>query len=72
MLLDRWMGRLGRHPPRLRHGPQREREEVVWGGGGAGINRGMVRGGGGGGLPPNQSESWQFNYKEIKGHSSFN
>lgn len=43
-------------------GPQREREKeegvVVWGE----INGGMVRGG----HPPNQSESWQFNYKEIK------
>ena len=50
-------------------GPQREREEEEGGGGGGGeINGGML----GGGHPPNQSESWQFNYKEIKGHSSFN
>lgn len=39
-------------------GPQLEHEEV--------------RDAGGEGDPPNQSESWHFNYKEIKGHSSFN
>lgn len=57
-------------------GPQRERE--------VGEDRGVcvcmcvcvggingVVSEGRGGLP-NQSESWQFNYKEIKGHSSFN
>lgn len=50
--------------------PQREREEEE----GGEINGGYSGGGGGGGggHPPNQSESWQFNYKEIKGHSSFN
>lgn len=68
MLLDRWMGRLGRHPLRLRQARalnvnvRRRRWE------GGEINGGMVVGG----HPPNQSESWQFNYKEIKGHSSFN
>lgn len=56
MLLDRWMGRLGRIPPRLRQGPCRASK---------GVN-------GKRGLPPSQSERWQFNYKEIRGHSSFN
>lgn len=69
MLLDRWMGRLGRHPLRLRQARAlnvnvRKRRGWRWEGE---INGGMV-----GGHPPNQSESWQFNYKEIKGHSSFN
>ena len=70
MLLDRWMGRLGRHPPRLRQARalnvnvRRRRQE------GGEINGGTVVGVGA--HPPNQSESWQFNYKEIKGHSSFN
>ena len=45
--------------------PQREHEEERV----EGTNGGMA---GGGGHSPNQSESWQFNYKEIKGHSSFN
>lgn len=62
MLLDRWMGRLGRHPLRLGQGEARA------------LNLNMKRCGvaGGEGDPPNQSESWHFNYKEIKGHSSFN
>lgn len=66
MLLDRWMGRLGRHPLRLRQA-RALNVNVRRGWGGLEINGGMV-----GGHPPNQSESWQFNYKEIKGHSSFN
>lgn len=56
MLLDRWRGRVGRGPPRLRHGPPLCVCVCV-----------SV-----GGNPPNQSESWQFNYTEIRGHSSFN
>jgi len=70
MLLDRWMGRLGRHPPRLRQAKDldvnvRRRRGWRWWGEQTGVWLG-------GGHPPNQSESWQFNYKEIKGHSSFN
>lgn len=51
-------------------GPQREHEEVE--GGCVCVGWGDINGGFVGGHRPNQSESWQFNYKEIKGHSSFN